>query len=211
MNSAHNATPGRRRGAPPAGRRLTRDAVLERAEALIERDGRVEFSLRSLARELDVRPAALYNHVEGRDDLLDAVAARFVGGFEVVAVGEQEWPRWIRSVALDWLGRMRQRPELAELMLTRAPGTAAGTAFLRNFVGELSAAGVDRATAHVAWHAVLSTVIGFAQQERLRSADRTGTFEAVLDVVLAGIVAAAGTEPTGRALALLRAHGSAHD
>lgn len=196
------------RGAPPAGQRLTRTAVLDRAAELLERDGAAAFSLRSLARELNVRPAALYNHVEGLDDLLDAVAARFVAGLEL-AEGNEPWPQWVAAVAGGLRARLLDHPELAGLMLARAPGTAEGPALLRRFIDRLVAAGVDRAVAHVAWHAVLTLVLGAVHQERARSRDQGDTFEAVLEITVAGLVAAAA-EPSARAVALLAAHTAAH-
>jgi TetR/AcrR family tetracycline transcriptional repressor len=211
MNSAHKTTGARTRGAPPAGQRLSREAVLARAELLIDRDGCSAFSLRSLARELDVRPAALYNHVANREELLQAVTDRFVAGFAVSGADDRPWPEWVRTVAADLRRRMLSHPERAELVLTRAPGSAAGHAFLQRFLEELTAAGVNRATAHVVWHVVLTVVIGMVQVERPHGADPAGTFDAVLDVALHGIVAAADRQPTEQALALLRAHHGAQE
>ncbi|MFE0023732.1 TetR/AcrR family transcriptional regulator [Amycolatopsis sp. NPDC059021] len=198
-------SPGRRRGAPPAGQRLTRDKVIDTATGLIERDGVDAFSLRSLAKELDVRPAALYNHVAGLDDLLAAVAAGFLAGFELAETAAS-WPDWVRAVASGMRRRMLARPALAGLALSRAPATTAGPALMRRFLDHLTAAGVSPATAHVAWHAVLTVVIGSVQQERARDRDQADTFEAVLGVTVDGLVAAASGPPDDQALALLGNH-----
>ncbi|WP_170220716.1 TetR/AcrR family transcriptional regulator [Amycolatopsis cihanbeyliensis] len=194
-----------RRGAPPAGERLTRGTVITRATALIERDGAAAFSLRSLAKELNVRPAALYNHVEGLDDLLDAVAARFLAGFELTAADEH-WPSWIRAVASRLHGHLRARPELTHLALSRGPDTAAGPALMHRFLEHLVSAGVSRAVAHLAWHTVLTVVIGSVQQEHARNRDRTDTFDAVLAVAMNGLVTIAHRDPDDRATALLHDH-----
>ncbi|MDN5916259.1 MAG: TetR/AcrR family transcriptional regulator [Pseudonocardia sp.] len=211
MNDAHTATGPRRRGAPPAGQRLTREAVLTRAEALIDRDGVAAFSLRALSRELAVRPAALYNHVTSRDELLQAVTERFVAGFDLTGVGEQPWPQWVRSVAVDLRRRMLDHPERAELVLTRAPGTPASRTFLQRFLDDLVAAGLERSTAHVAWHVMMAVVIGVVQVERPHGPDPAGTFDAVLDVALDGILVAASRPPSDHMTALLHAHHSADE
>lgn len=206
MNDSHIA---RRRGAPPAGRRLTRDQVVTRAGHLLEAHGYAAFSLRALADDLGVRPNALYNHVASRDELLDAVTDRFVGGFELPDT-EAPWPDWVRTVATLLHARLLRHAELASLVLSRAAGTATGPTVLRRFVDRLVAAGVDRAVAHVGWHLMLTTVVGAVQQERARGADTTGTFDAILDVALRGLTEVAAEPPGDRAAALLAAHDMAH-
>lgn len=210
MNDGHMTRPAdRRRGAPPAGQRLTRATVITRATALIERVGLAAFSLRALATELNVRPAALYNHVAGLDDLLEAVTGRFVATFDLPA-DEQPWPAWIATTATGLRARMLARPELTDLLLARAPATTAGPAFLHRFLNHLQAAGVSRAVAHVAWHAVMIVVIGSVQQERARNRDHGDTFEAVLAIALDGITAAATQPPDNHAIALLANHLGEH-
>ena len=206
MNGDHMTRPARRRGAPPAGERLTRDDVIAAATELIERGG--TFSLRSLAAALNVRPAALYNHVTGLDDLLDAVTARFVESLDVDADAGEPWPDWVRATATRLHERMRAHPELTRLVLSRAPATPAGPALMRGFTARLESAGVSPAVAHVAWHAALTVVIGSVQQEHARNRDQTDTFDAVLAVVLAGLAAAT---PDERNRALLANHVSSVD
>ena len=212
MNDVHmtSITSRRRRGAPPADRRLTRDAVLARAEQLLERDGAGAFSLRALARDLGVAPGALYNHVRDRDDLLDAVAGRFLDTLHCDGTPEQDWAGWVRAVAVDLHDRMLARPVLAELVLDRRR-SAAGLAMLGRFQDRLAAAGLSPAFAHLAWHAVLLTVIGAVQQERFRPGEPGETFTLVLDVVLDGLAARGDQHPDERAEALLAAHPHARD
>jgi AcrR family transcriptional regulator len=52
--------------------------VLREALKLIDRDGLDAFSIRRLAGQLGVTPMALYNHVNSKRDLLQAVAERVV-------------------------------------------------------------------------------------------------------------------------------------
>lgn len=172
------------------------------ASDLIERDSAAAFSLRALAKELDVRPAALYNHVTALDDLLDAVAARFLSGFNV-AEATRPWPDWVRATATQLHERMLAHPELTDLILSRAPAVAAGPALLRDFEDHLVAGGLPHPVAHLAWHTVLTTVIGSVRQERARGRTHSDTFEAVLEVAIAGLVA---TDADHRAVALIAEH-----
>jgi AcrR family transcriptional regulator len=50
--------------------RLSRDAVISAAEAVVRGEGSAALSMRRVARELDSSPMALYRHVRDKDDLL---------------------------------------------------------------------------------------------------------------------------------------------
>ena len=96
-------------------------------------------------------------------------------------------------------------------MLARAGTTATGPDVLARFLDRLVSAGLDRALAHVAWHALLSVVVGSVAQERARNADQVAVFDAVLDVAMTGLLAAAQKPPTPQAIALLDAHALARN
>jgi AcrR family transcriptional regulator len=205
MDGDHLASPRRGRGAPPAGQRLTRDAVVTSAMEAIGRDGLASFSLRSLADALGVVPNAIYNHVKSREDLLDAVAERFVSDIRLPAE-EHPWPEWVRAAAAALRAQLLERPGLAELVLRRAGATATGPELLARFLDRLQGAGLDRATAHVAWHAVLTVVLGSVQQDLALSVEQETTFDAVLEVTITGLASAAAQAPSARATTLLNAH-----
>ena len=195
----------RRRGAPPAGQRLTRAAVLSAAEGLLVEDGLDDFSMRRLASSLGVRPNALYNHVEDRENLLALVADRFLAGF-LLPEGDGPWPSWLSDVARALRARFRGSPALARVALARAGTTAAGPERLVAFHRRLEGAGLDPALAHAAWHAVLTLVVGVVQQEQVLDRDETAMFEAVLDLTVRAVESAAeGPVPTS-ARNLLAAH-----
>ena len=56
-------------------RGLDRRLIVREALLLIDRDGAQGLSMRTLAQQLGVVPMALYRHVSGREDLLEAVVA----------------------------------------------------------------------------------------------------------------------------------------
>ncbi len=203
MDDVHSAR--RRRGAPPAGKRLTRDDVITRASQMIATDGLAAFSLRGLADALGVAPNALYNHVRDREDLLGAVTDRFVAGIRLPA-GQQPWPDWLRAAAVSLRAQLTGRPGLTELILARAGASAAGPDALARFLDRLTSAGIHRALAHVAWHALLTVTVGSLAQEQARGKDQAATFEAVLDLTITGLLAAAQQPPTPQAMALLKEH-----
>jgi AcrR family transcriptional regulator len=63
-----------RRPGRPA--RLSREAVVDAAEALIEREGIEALTMRRLAEQLSSSPMALYRHVRDKDELLMALIDR---------------------------------------------------------------------------------------------------------------------------------------
>jgi TetR/AcrR family tetracycline transcriptional repressor len=67
-------------------------------------------------------------------------------------------------------------------------------------------AGVDRAIAHLIWHTLLVVIVGSIQQDMARDRVRDGTFEAVLDIAMAGIRSIAAEPATTAANELLIAH-----
>ncbi len=57
-------------------------ALIEAADRILERDGPQALSLRAVAREAGVSPAAPYHHFKDKDELIRAVAKR---GFDILA------------------------------------------------------------------------------------------------------------------------------
>jgi TetR/AcrR family transcriptional regulator, tetracycline repressor protein len=76
------ATP--RRGRPPAGSSaLSRKVIVQAAVDVIDAEGLGAVSLRSVARRLGVDAKALYNHIESKEALLDAVAGEVLSRMTV--------------------------------------------------------------------------------------------------------------------------------
>lgn len=208
MDSAHYATRRRGRGAPPAGERLSREVVVSAAAELISKDGLEAFSVRRLAHLLGVAPNGLYNHIRDRAELLDAVTetfARQIAFPPVVA----PWPAWVRSVAVALREQMLEHPGRAELLLGRAGATPAGPVAITAFLDASGSLGVDRATAHLAWHAIVIIVAGSDWHDRSRGEDRDDAFGAVLDLAVGGLTSIAEAGAPASAVRLLDAHGLA--
>lgn len=143
---------------------LTRERVLRAALRLADEEGLESLSMRRLAQELGVEAMSLYNHVAGKDDLLDGIADLVVGEIEVPAVGA------------DWKAAMRRRATSAHEVFLRhrwAPmligsRVNVGPAMLRYVnatLGCLREAGFSYEMADRAWNAIDSHVYGFTIQE----------------------------------------------
>lgn len=143
---------------------LTRERVLRAALHLADEEGLEALSMRRLAQELGVEAMSLYNHVAGKDDLLDGIADMVVGEIEVPAIGA------------DWKAAMRRRATSAHEVFLRHPWAPlligsrvnVGPAMLRYVnatLGCLREAGFSYELADRAWNAIDSHVYGFTIQE----------------------------------------------
>ncbi|MFI6403219.1 TetR/AcrR family transcriptional regulator [Streptomyces sp. NPDC050548] len=57
-------------GRPGRPARLSRDAILSRADRILKEEGPERLSMRRLAKEMTITPMALYYHVKDKDELL---------------------------------------------------------------------------------------------------------------------------------------------
>lgn len=92
--------PVRRRVGRPSEQVLSRVRIVETALELLDRHGE-GFSMRDLARELGVRPSALYNHVENKDDVFRGIREVIVGRISHEELDREQWDvalaAWARS------------------------------------------------------------------------------------------------------------------
>lgn len=98
--AVNETTPTRRSGRPTTAV-LTRGLILETALRLLDERGETGASLREIARELGVRPSALYNHIAGQDDLISGIRELVSDRIDAAGFGEASWDaaleRWARS------------------------------------------------------------------------------------------------------------------
>jgi AcrR family transcriptional regulator len=143
---------------------LSRERLLRGAIAVADNGGLGALTMRSLARELGVKPMSLYHHVANKDEILDGVVD--------IVFGEIELP----SADADWRTAMRDRAISARNVLTRHPWATAlmssrtnpGPATLGHHdavIGTLRRAGFSVEMAAHAFSAIDSYVYGFALQE----------------------------------------------
>lgn len=131
------------------GRRvgLTRERVVAAAVTLVDRDGLEGFSLRRLAAELGVDPMSIYNHVENKDDLLDAVVASVMAEISLSTDELTPWPDQVRDSARSFRKAALAHPNVATLMLTRRVLTGVPLDLLRDAVAPAVRAGLSASEA----------------------------------------------------------------
>lgn len=160
------------RGRPPKGApQLSRASIVAAALDEIEADGPAGLSMRSVARRLGVDPKSLYNHVDGKDGLLDAVAGHVLAT-TVLPEPTGDLAVDIRAFAQAFRTHALSRPRAATLVLTRQASSRASLVPVEAVLALLVAAGLDDAQAVRVLRAVLATVIGLV----LREADAGPSF-----------------------------------
>lgn len=145
-------------------RRLSRDAVLGEAMALLDEAGLDGLTMRALAERLDVAPMALYRHVSNKDDLLDGVLDQAVAGVEIPS-HELGWREGLAALAHAIRATMLAHPGIVPVVVDRPSlgpsslgiGEFAFTVLLRDgFAPELAERSLN---------SVLTYTLGFAALE----------------------------------------------
>lgn len=102
----HAAAPAADARARPAGRRDTREAILECAEELLQRRGYGGFAYQHIAVQLGIRNAAIHYHFPSKEDLGVTLVRRYRERFhEWVASLPRESDAWARVQA--WFNTYR--------------------------------------------------------------------------------------------------------
>lgn len=81
----------RRRAGRPSEPVLSRELITRTALRLLSEHGEESWGMRHIARELGVRPSALYNHVANQEDLLGAVRELVSDRIDVSGFGVLAW------------------------------------------------------------------------------------------------------------------------
>lgn len=149
------------RGETPSRRRLSRRRVLETAIRRADQGGLDALTMRTLAEELGVVPAALYRHVANKDDLIDAMVDMVFAEIRLPA-GGADWATAMRRRAISVLEALtRHRWAISFMESRRNPGPAN----LRHHdavIGKFRSAGFSVAMAARAYSLLDSYVYGFA-------------------------------------------------
>jgi AcrR family transcriptional regulator len=144
---------------------LSREAIVEAAIELLDREGIARFSMRRLAESLGTGAASLYWHVSGRGQLFEMIVDRFVERTGAHELAGADWTEQVR----DWAHKVRSierahpwltAPE-ADIFPT-GPNVIAQTEVL---IGALRSGGVPDRVAAVATHLLPLFVTAFVRDE----------------------------------------------
>jgi AcrR family transcriptional regulator len=103
---------------------LTRARILGCALALIDRDGLESLSMRKLAAQLGVAPMSLYNHIPGKDALLEGVTETLLAEIDI-SLPEDGWAETLRSAVLSFRRVLLDHPHAVPLIESKRVMTPA--------------------------------------------------------------------------------------
>ena len=143
---------------------LTRERVMEGAMAVADAGGLEALTIRSLARELGVKPMAVYHHVAGKAEILDGIVDLVFGEIQTPPPGTP-WRRAMRLRARSAREVLGRHPWAVALMDSRATPGPHPLRHHDSRLGTLRAAGFPVALAGHAVALLDGHVYGFVIQE----------------------------------------------
>lgn len=162
---------------------LNRAKVLCAAMELADESGVESLSMRGLARKLGVEAASLYNHVAGKDDLLDGITDLVVGQIDLPSSGVH-WKEAMRRRAVSARDVFARHPWANGLIDSRELTGLAQLAYADAVLGALLEAGFTPAAAANTFLVLDSYIYGFQRQRSILSlGDDVGTTETAKEVV----------------------------
>ena len=164
--------PWRRKPEPPERgdrRPLTRDAIVDAALALLDREGLGGLSMRKLAQELDVGTASLYWHVRDKEELLGLLLDRIVGEAEVPDPDPDNWQDQVKEMGRENRRLLQRHRDAAQISLGRIPVGPESMPVLERNLAILVAAGLPPRVVALAADLFALYVGGFAFEESMGS------------------------------------------
>lgn len=142
--------------------RLSRDRLVTAALELVDDEGGDALSMRSLAARVDRQVSSLYNHVVGRDDLIEAVRARIVAGIDTSAFADRAWDVALEAWARSYLTAFAAHPNVIRLLSNTPIRDESTFDMYERVVAALLAAGWADADAIAVMRTVEAHVLGSA-------------------------------------------------
>ena len=144
---------------------LSRERVLEAAVALADQGGFESLSMRKLAKEVGVEAMSLYNHVGGKEDLLDGMVEEVFGEIHAPS-SAGDWKVEMRRRAISTRDALRRHRWAIGLMEGRPSPGPSNLRLHDAVLGCLRGAGFSVENAIQAMSVQDAYIYGFALQER---------------------------------------------
>jgi AcrR family transcriptional regulator len=145
--------------------RLTLDGIVDTAADLVAEDGFDALSMRRLGARLGVGAMTLYGYVRTKEELLGALANRYLSEMDLPAEGDGPWQEQIARVFRAVRHVFLEHPDLLPIVASqRLEGIGAYRGAERVFTA-LRSAGLDDQQVIAGFDALTSFTIGIAERE----------------------------------------------
>jgi TetR/AcrR family tetracycline transcriptional repressor len=149
---------------------LSRDAIVRGAIAFVDEHGLSALTMRRLGQTLGVEAMSLYHHVNGREDLLEAMVGHLVDRLGLSAEEElgpvDGWQAFLQHMANDVRRLAVNHPNLFPLVATRPPAAPwlrpplRSLAVVEEFLSGLLCRGIQEAQAVRVYQVFTSFLLG---------------------------------------------------
>lgn len=100
--------------ARPSKPKLSPDAIAAAALALVDKHG--EFTLPQLAKALSVTASSIYNHVSGKDEIIELMRGRAMSAISLEGGASSDWQQTVRQIATSYWESYSKHPRLIPLL-----------------------------------------------------------------------------------------------
>ncbi|MDJ0395975.1 TetR/AcrR family transcriptional regulator C-terminal domain-containing protein [Rhodococcus sp. G-MC3] len=138
---------------------LDLDRITSAALDLVEESG--GFTMPQLAKKLKVSPSSLYNHVSGRDDIVELLRGRAMSDVEMPEA-KTPWRDAVAQIARGYRGSYGRYPRLIPLLTAQAVNNSAAFGMYNTLAKVLTDAGFSAADVLRAITVLDSFVLGSA-------------------------------------------------
>jgi AcrR family transcriptional regulator len=143
---------------------LNRERILQAALELADEGGIESLTMRKLGEALGFEAMSLYNHVAGKDDVLDGLLDLVLAESEPPPpVGD--WETAIRQSAISVHEALRRHPWSCSLLMDPARMRPARLQYMDLLLGRLREAGFSAETTYHAYHVLDGHIFGFSLWE----------------------------------------------
>jgi AcrR family transcriptional regulator len=146
---------------------LTRDAIVDAALALLDREGLDAVSMRRVAEELGTGAGSLYWHVANKEELLQLLIDRVADELRLPEPDPKRWQEQLKDVGRQFRALMKSHRDIARISLGRIPIGPNTVRVSEWMLSLLRGAGVPDRTAALALDLMALYVGAYAYEESL--------------------------------------------
>lgn len=136
------------------------DALVRAALELVDEAG--DFSLPKLAKRIGVSQSSIYNHVSGREEILELMRGRIISESPYSLHEGQDWEAALRTIVRSYRDAFARHPRLAPLLVLQTVQDDQVLALYENLAVALEGAGFRGQDVVSAISTIDSFALGFA-------------------------------------------------
>ncbi len=136
------------------------DALVTAALALVDEAG--DFSLPKLAKRIGVSQSSIYNHVSGREEILELMRGRIIAESPYALGDGEDWEAALRAIVRSYRDAFARHPRLAPLLVLQTVQDDQVLALYENLAVALEGAGFRGRDVVSAISTIDSFALGFA-------------------------------------------------